>query len=45
MAEGLIKMRKGKVRVQPGYDGEYGIVSIKADDSGGNGSEQQLSFF
>jgi uncharacterized protein (TIGR00375 family) len=45
IAEGLIKMREGKVRVQPGYDGEYGIVSLKADDSGGNGLEQQLSFF
>jgi uncharacterized protein (TIGR00375 family) len=45
MAEGVIKMRQGKVNVQPGYDGEYGIISIKADDSDRDSSEQQLSLF
>ncbi len=30
-AEGIIKMRMGKVNVAPGYDGEYGKISIFRD--------------
>jgi uncharacterized protein (TIGR00375 family) len=30
VADGIIKMRQGKVNIQPGYDGEYGIISIKS---------------
>jgi len=47
LAENIIKMRLGQVSAQPGYDGEYGIVSVKksnASDTAG-GAEQQLSLF
>jgi len=45
VADGIIKMRQGKVNIQPGYDGEYGIISIKSGESGNQSSEQQLSLF
>jgi len=45
VADGIIKMRQGKVNIQPGYDGEYGIISIKSGESGSQSSEQQLSLF
>jgi len=28
IAEGIINMRKGKVKIDPGYDGLYGKISI-----------------
>jgi PHP family Zn ribbon phosphoesterase len=28
VAEGIKRMREGKVKISPGYDGEYGKVSI-----------------
>jgi DNA helicase II / ATP-dependent DNA helicase PcrA len=28
LAEAIDKMRKGDINIQPGYDGEYGKVSI-----------------
>ncbi len=28
IAEGIMRVRKGKVNVEPGYDGEYGKISI-----------------
>ncbi len=27
-AEGIARVRKGSVRIQPGYDGEYGVIEI-----------------
>jgi PHP family Zn ribbon phosphoesterase len=45
VADGIIRMRQGKVNIQPGYDGEYGIISIKSGGSGSESSEQQLSLF
>ncbi len=43
IAKGIINMRKGNVEISPGYDGEYGKVTIfkKGDET----SEKQLSFF
>ena len=32
IAEGIIKMRQGKVKLNPGYDGEYGKILINWDD-------------
>ncbi len=32
IAEGIIRMRQGKVIIKPGYDGEYGIIKIFEDE-------------
>jgi uncharacterized protein (TIGR00375 family) len=45
LAEAIIRMRKGKVQINPGYDGEYGIVSIKPEEADAGTAEQQLSLF
>ncbi|MCK9594090.1 MAG: endonuclease Q family protein [Candidatus Omnitrophica bacterium] len=48
LAENIIKMRLGQVNAQPGYDGEYGIISVKKNNASGpaaGGTEQQLSLF
>ena len=28
IAEGVKRMREGKLTIQPGYDGEFGVVKI-----------------
>lgn len=43
IAKGIINMRKGNVDIMPGYDGEYGKVSVFK--SGEKESDKQLSFF
>ena len=46
IAEGVLAMRKGLVDAQPGYDGEYGKISVfknLAKDT--NTGEKQLSLF
>ena len=43
IAKGIINMRMGNVEIAPGYDGEYGKVSVFKD--GEEASEKQLSFF
>jgi len=43
IARGIIKMRKGEVAVLPGYDGEYGKITILGDRD--KETEKQLSFF
>lgn len=45
LAEAVIRMRKGNVQIKPGYDGEYGIVSIDPGEAGPGPVEQQLSLF
>lgn len=30
IAEAILRMRRGEVSIRPGYDGEYGAVSVKA---------------
>lgn len=32
VAEAVIRMRRGEVRITPGYDGEYGVIKIFQDD-------------
>ncbi|MFA4988014.1 MAG: endonuclease Q family protein [Candidatus Omnitrophota bacterium] len=45
VVEGIMKARKGKVNIQPGYDGEYGIISLFDKDSPGEKHEEQLKLF
>lgn len=45
IAEGVLKVRLGKVKLEPGFDGEYGKVHIfNKEDKSGEG-EKQLSLF
>lgn len=34
IAEGIEKMRKGEIRIRPGYDGEYGAINIFGEEDG-----------
>ncbi|OGX29398.1 MAG: DNA helicase UvrD [Omnitrophica WOR_2 bacterium RIFCSPHIGHO2_02_FULL_67_20] len=46
VAEGILRMREGRVTIEPGYDGEYGKVRVF--DEGGEPSaaaEQQMTLF
>ena len=45
IAEGVLRVREGKVNINAGYDGEYGIISIFDKGEGGQKSEKQLSLF
>ncbi len=46
IVEGIIKMRKGEVDISPGYDGEYGKISIKwSQEVMSGGKNEQLSLF
>jgi uncharacterized protein (TIGR00375 family) len=45
VAEGVLRVREGKVNIKAGYDGEYGIISIFGEDDKQEKSEQQLSLF
>ena len=44
VAEGVLKVREGKVHIKAGYDGEYGVISIFGEEEQGK-KEQQLSLF
>ena len=46
IVEGIIKMRKGEIEISPGYDGEYGRISIKwSKEVLSEDKEEQLSLF
>jgi uncharacterized protein (TIGR00375 family) len=45
VAQGVLKMREGRVNIKAGYDGEYGIVSIFGDDDKTAQTEKQLTLF
>jgi uncharacterized protein (TIGR00375 family) len=45
VAEGILRVREGKVNIKAGFDGEYGIISIFGDDEKQEKSEKQLSLF
>lgn len=46
IAEGVMRVRQGKVEIKAGFDGEYGIISIFGpQDSIGDQGEKQLSLF
>jgi len=44
VAEAVLRVREGKVHIQAGYDGEYGVISIFGEESPDK-KEQQLSLF
>ncbi len=44
-ADGIIRVREGKVTIKAGFDGEYGTISIFGDESDSPKNEQQLSLF
>jgi uncharacterized protein (TIGR00375 family) len=45
IAEGVLRMREGKVSIKAGFDGEYGIISIFDDKEKSSEGEKQLSLF
>lgn len=45
IAEGLLRVREGRVNIQAGYDGEYGVVSLFGQEETPEKSEKQLSLF
>ncbi len=45
IAEGILRVRRGGVVVQPGFDGEYGKISIFSEGEKPTKSEEQLNLF
>lgn len=45
IAEGILRVRQGKVNIQAGYDGEYGKIAIFSDEDKQGNAEKQLSLF
>jgi PHP family Zn ribbon phosphoesterase len=45
IAEGILRMRRGEVRVEPGYDGEYGTVRLFAEGEPAASAEEQMTLF
>ncbi|MDP2043960.1 MAG: endonuclease Q family protein [Candidatus Omnitrophota bacterium] len=45
VVEGVLRMRQGKVNIKPGFDGEYGTISIFGEDEQPGKKEEQLSLF
>ena len=45
VAQGVLRVREGKVNIKAGYDGEYGIISIFGDEEKEEKPEKQLDLF
>jgi uncharacterized protein (TIGR00375 family) len=45
LAEGVLRVRQGKVEIQPGFDGEYGKISIFSEEERQSKAEKQLDLF
>jgi DNA helicase-2/ATP-dependent DNA helicase PcrA len=46
IAEGVQRMRDGKIDIQAGYDGEYGTINVfSEEDRSQQGSQQQMLLF
>jgi uncharacterized protein (TIGR00375 family) len=46
VGQGIERMRQGRVRIQPGHDGEYGRILVLSEEPGGDqAANGQLSLF
>ena len=45
VAEGIVRVRAGRVKVEPGYDGEYGKICIFGEDEPKVAKEEQINLF
>ncbi|HSA95284.1 MAG TPA: endonuclease Q family protein [Acidobacteriota bacterium] len=45
VAQGIERMRRGEVHIEPGHDGEYGIVRLFGPEAGGAAPPDQLTLF
>jgi len=45
IVEGILRMRQGRVDVEPGYDGEYGKIKLFGDAAPTPAGEQQMTLF
>ena len=45
MAQGVLRVREGKVDIKAGYDGEYGVISIFGNEEKEEKPEKQLDLF
>lgn len=45
VAEGVLRVRQSKVNIKPGFDGEYGVISIFDENQKSSQGETQLSLF
>ncbi|MGA2775306.1 MAG: endonuclease Q family protein [Candidatus Omnitrophota bacterium] len=45
VAQGVLRVREGKVNIKAGYDGEYGVISIFGEDEKEEKAEKQLDLF
>ena len=45
LATGIERVRKGEIHVEPGYDGEYGVVSVFKKDEQISAKNRQKALF
>ena len=45
VAEGILRMRQGRVNIKAGFDGEYGVISLFGEEEKQADGEKQLSLF
>jgi len=45
IAESILRVREGRVTIEPGYDGEYGKVHFSESEPAAAAGEQQMTLF